>query len=238
MSLFRKLFGKNEKPLEPRLTGDPWDKELERGDSPNYYARGSIMDSFRGRDLEIYIHCFNINLRDLEGKTILDLGAGLNNLFAEGLKLKGVDSEVVSLSPDWSEKDITEITRKASPEGRLVAGLGQALPFKDECFDLIYSLHVYDHIQSHKVLVSILGEMARTLKRGGQAKMGRIHDVPYYYNRFEQYSNDPEIIEILNRYGVAFTREDVSPDLPLCKVKDQFANAFYVRSYSLVLNKK
>ncbi len=47
----------------------------------------------------------------------------------------------------------------------VTGGAGEALPFPDECFDLILSHEVLEHVQDDRA--SIL-EMVRTLKRGGR----------------------------------------------------------------------
>ncbi|MFA5991627.1 MAG: class I SAM-dependent methyltransferase [Candidatus Doudnabacteria bacterium] len=201
------------------------------------YARGSILESFEGRSLEAYIKEFNIKLEDLQGNTILDLGASLKNKFAEELKQRGVEAKVISLSPDFSDQTISQQTKEASPEGQLVAGLGQNLPFADNTFDKIYSLHAHEHFKTLQDVYNALKEMARTLKKGGIAKMGPIYDIPNYSHIFQQYSEDTNLKSLLAQYEVTFEREDVSPDLPPVKVKDDAANAFYVMGYCLVIRK-
>lgn len=201
------------------------------------YGIHGITESGEGRPLEAYIKEFNIELSELTGKRILDLGAGLENNFAEELEKGKIGAEVISLSPDFSNKNISEQTRAASPGGKLVAGLGSALPFADESFDRIYALHVYEHIKTREALYGTLEEMIRTLRPEGVAKMGPFYDIPNYPGYFEEFSENEVLKEILAKYNATFGKEDVSPDLPPVKVKDGRANSFYVRGYSIVLKK-
>ena len=203
------------------------------------YSRGSILGCpiAEGRDLQEYMLNFNINLDELNTKAILDLGAGLHNRFAEELKKSGICARVVALSPDYSEKRFATVTRKESPTGMLVAGLGQKLPFADESFDTIYALHLNEWLRSEEDLFLILSEMARTLKREGVGKFGPFYDVPEYSYPFRKYSTSQDLTKSLQGHGATLAKEDVSNTIGTVKVKDEWANAFYVRGYNFVVKK-
>jgi ubiquinone/menaquinone biosynthesis C-methylase UbiE len=78
------------------------------------------------------------------------------------------------LSPDFVYKDVREIARENNPNAELIAGLGQALPFRNESFDMVFAVHVIDHIESIEDLLQLLSEAARTIKRGGRAYIGPV----------------------------------------------------------------
>jgi len=111
--------------------------------------------------------------RELEGKTVLDLGAGPELRFANDVKAAGIEANVVSLSPDFSDENIARTARKFS-EGSIVAGVGQALPFKDETFDEVFALHVAEHLLTNGIRKATICEIARVLRGGGTARIGTI----------------------------------------------------------------
>ena len=190
-----------------------------------------------GRTLKDYVERFNIDLKDLHGHRVLDLGTGIKNRFAEGLREAGIKAKVISLSPDFIYSDIATQSRKSSPEGNQTAAIGQHLPFPDETFDNIYALHLWQHLQSYNAFKLVLSEMARTLKKGGKGMIGPYFDIPTEDHYFEYYSQDLQIISLLAKYGITPGKEDVSESVEAIKVKDRYANAFYVHGYSLVLQK-
>jgi len=90
-----------------------------------------------------------------DGGRILDLGSGVGNLVAQ------MDNSV-GIEPDINRcligRHVLEI------DGRIVQGIGEEMPFKDNTFDAIFASYVLEHVQCLK---SVLAESHRILKKGG-----------------------------------------------------------------------
>ena len=133
------------------------------------YRRGSIefnqsvfTQGEGGRKLDTYCKELGIAEQDLLGKKILDLGSGLG---AELSRALGDSADVVSFSPDYSDQ---EYRKNVMDVKGVVAGVGQAMPFKDETFEVVCMLHVTEHVRN-AVLEQIVQEIVRVLKNGGVA---------------------------------------------------------------------
>ena len=81
------------------------------------------------RDANAYLRPLGLSPEDLQGKTVLDLGAGSRRLGAS-LQRQGVEARIIELDPSESGK----------LEMR-VSGVGQALPLHGEAFDLVLASH-------------------------------------------------------------------------------------------------
>jgi SAM-dependent methyltransferase len=106
-------------------------------DEAAYYRAGAPMD----RTYEQYEAGFGFDFEAFAGKTILDLGAGRTALFGREAAEHGIT--VFSINPNWRDDYYTTCT--GAPElwqgdGKVVAGIAQELPFRDESFDGIVSL--------------------------------------------------------------------------------------------------
>ncbi|MCS6862601.1 MAG: methyltransferase domain-containing protein [Abditibacteriales bacterium] len=100
---------------------------------------------------------------DLTGKRILEIGSSFGSMHAL-LCRRGVDAYAI-------EPDVTRIRlgRRfwrvlAESHSRVVAAIGEALPFADETFDVVFSSNVLEHVRSP---ATVLSETRRVLKRGG-----------------------------------------------------------------------
>jgi len=95
--------------------------------------------------------------------SVLNIGVGSGGL--ETL-LHAAGREVFSVDP--SEKTITALSARLGwPAGRARVGYSQALPFGDQCFDVVVMSEVLEHLPDD-VLTSTLSEVARVLKPGGR----------------------------------------------------------------------
>lgn len=103
--------------------------------------------------------------------SILDLGAG-NGIVSFAFSSLG--HKVVSADPNTSERVGLGALKNQSPERSSVCTFAEALPFPDECFDLIYTRQTLHHL---KDLRGGLKEMARVLKRKGIFLATRDHVV-------------------------------------------------------------
>lgn len=146
------------------------------GEGSDKYEKKTIYESrtFGGEDLQSYEKIFDFNRNELEGMVVLDLGAGLENKFANGLKEAGIDADIISVSPDYADEGAASNARRPhAPDPffhpldaakqaikwklqigtefrkthkNLVAAIGQQLPFRDGSFEREYALHVFEHI--------------------------------------------------------------------------------------------
>lgn len=134
---------------------------IEQSTSPRYKDIIKEVESSRRtiRYFEDYKDLFGFNCKELNGKSILDLGAG-DSTFAEDLV--GIAKEVVRLDPKYSDN---------SPEYRkgAIAGIAQNLPFRDNSFDeVLASVSLY-WIKTG--LDDALLEMIRVTKPEGQIRI-------------------------------------------------------------------
>jgi SAM-dependent methyltransferase len=132
-----------------------------------------------GRDLSDYVQFLSFNPKELEGKVVLDLGSGALEKFSRNLRERGIEAEVYSLNPDYFfQKYRSVIKNQEDWSGNSVAGLAQALPFKNEKFDRIYGLmsvtYYEDPIEKMKSAQAWVSEVARILKPGGEARFAEI----------------------------------------------------------------
>lgn len=99
---------------------------------------------------------------DPVGKQALDVGCG-GGLLAEEFARLG--RRVTGIDP--SEPSLATARAHARQSGLDIAyrvGVGEALPFADETFDLAYCCDVLEHVND---LAQVLSEISRVLRRGG-----------------------------------------------------------------------
>jgi ubiquinone/menaquinone biosynthesis C-methylase UbiE len=92
----------------------------------------------------------------------LDVGAG-TGMLAERLSTGGLN--VVALDPF---PQMLEQLRQRRPEISTVVGEGEAIPFADASFDLVYSVAVLHHIATPERVRRTLREMVRVTRPGGK----------------------------------------------------------------------
>jgi len=96
------------------------------------------------------------------GMKILDLGCGNGRLY-EIFK----DKNVNYIGIDISEK-LIRLAQTKYPEAQFLVGDGLDLPFKDNSFDVIYSIAVFHHLPSQRLRIQFLKEARRVLKKDGK----------------------------------------------------------------------
>lgn len=130
---------------------------------------------FRRRSLEMRALC---GLQDFRWcRRVLELGCG--NAFGSALLSAGRELMVATdlASPDVQSHSIGLGKARELVSGlglkycRVMAASGEALPYRDQSFDLVFSLFVLEHIGDRD---RCLAEMHRVLERGGLA----VHAVP------------------------------------------------------------
>lgn len=213
---------------------------MEKNIFETKYNKGTIEHRLQpdgGRDLATYEKQLMFDRKDLEGKKILDLGAGPEIKLTKELKKSGINAEVISLSPDFSEKKYAGKVKTLFPDSKLVAGVGQTLPFSNESFDRIFAFHVDEHI-TREMFFGFISEMARTLKDGGEAKLGPTLNIPNEWNPYQAILDDKELIEDLNKKNIEIIKEPISEEvMPKTSIKDSYGGRWEESSYNIVLKK-
>jgi SAM-dependent methyltransferase len=137
-----------------------------------WYREGTIDEHMEGGLLE-YEEDLGLNHEDLEGKTILDLGAGTTEKFARDIKEAGIKAKVYSLSPDYNDVGYILPRRYPNWRGNRVAAIAQRIPFKENSFDLIVSTYAVTYAANGTPMVQKwVSEIGRVLKPGGEARLG------------------------------------------------------------------
>ncbi|HEA83726.1 MAG TPA: class I SAM-dependent methyltransferase [Thermodesulfobacterium geofontis] len=96
----------------------------------------------------------------------LDLGCGTGNYTLE-LHKKGF--EVIGLD---SSKEMLKVARKKVPELLFINGDAYFLPFKDQVFNLVVSITMFEFI---KEPTKVMKEIYRVLKPGGEVLIGTMN---------------------------------------------------------------
>jgi len=102
---------------------------------------------------------------------------------------------------------------------KLVKGVGEKLPYKDNYFDLVIIANVLDHVQNPK---QVLGEIRRVLKESGIVYL----EAHFYQKRFLALS------KLYDLYKRTFTGEIFNPCHPhmfdIDTLKNIISNHFYI----------
>ena len=93
----------------------------------------------------------------LRGALLLDVGGG-PGFFADAFEARG--ATYVALDADAGEMRL----HGREPGPRTVQGSGTSLPFPDECFDVVYSSNVLEHVSDPWAMAD---EMVRVARVGG-----------------------------------------------------------------------
>ena len=102
---------------------------------------------------------------------VLEVGCGRGSMLK---KLIGVGSKT-GIDPS---KQAIDYAKSTATDASFVVGVAEKLPFKDNSFDFVYSLEVFEHVEEYELMVS---EMVRVLKDGG---VGFIQTPNYPAKRF------------------------------------------------------
>ena len=127
--------------------------------------------TFTDRPLSEYQRLLGLSLDNLVGKTVLDIGSGEEQRFANEAARNGIN--VISVNPAFK---MDKWLRRAGRKRYSVAARGQELPFKDESFDAVTSVFAVPHYITEESSVSaVFNEVARVLKPGGKAYLYSEH---------------------------------------------------------------
>ncbi|SIR41245.1 Methyltransferase domain-containing protein [Bosea sp. TND4EK4] len=108
----------------------------------------------------------------LAGAKMLEVGAGTGLTVA--IARRFMDVEAYGIEPGEAEYDGTlavakDVLRNAGLDPEFIRhGFGEAIPFPDETFDIVFSTNVLEHVADPAQVVS---EIVRVLKPGGSAQI-------------------------------------------------------------------
>jgi len=121
-----------------------------------YDKKSEFLNSFENGAIE--------NLAgDLTGKIVLDVGAGTGRVF-DLLKKRGTLKNAKEIFALDISKNMLSILKKKHPQAVIAHGDMQALPYKDEMFDVVIAAFAIVHLKS---LEKFFDEIYRVLKPGG-----------------------------------------------------------------------
>lgn len=149
------------------------EKEPTQKDWNDFWKRDQSGDDFYHSSESIIENLLEIT--DVSGLRILEVGAGTGR---DSIYLNQKGAEVVAL--DYSEDALNKVRMAAEQSNatlHLVRGDGTAMPFPDNCFDIVFHQGLLEHFREPQRLVS---ENIRILKQGGLLLI----DVPQKYHVF------------------------------------------------------
>jgi SAM-dependent methyltransferase len=118
----------------------------------------------------------------LEGKKLLEIGSGYGTNLAVFVKDFGIDGYGVEPDGEGFGRSFASSRELFAANGldpnRIQAAFGEALPFADETFDIIYSSYVLEHVRDPE---KVLTEAVRVLKPNGVA----VFELPNHLSYFE-----------------------------------------------------
>jgi ubiquinone/menaquinone biosynthesis C-methylase UbiE len=121
-------------------------------------------------------------LAPIEGKKLLEVGSGYGTNLAVFIKDFGVDGYGIEPDGEGFGRSFTSSRELFAANGldpeRIVAATGEALPFPEATFDLVYSSYVLEHVQDP---VQVLKEAVRVTKPGGTL----LFELPNHLSYFE-----------------------------------------------------
>lgn len=108
-----------------------------------------------------------------------------------------------------------------------IQGDASYLPFKDECFDHLYSSHVIEHFQ-HDEILPLLSEWVRVLKKGGKIEI-RCPDLRARAFLFSVLGREQDIINIYGEQNYCYNFHKTGFSFSILKKKLNIAGIVNIR---------
>jgi SAM-dependent methyltransferase len=128
---------------------------------PETVARARAQSEIDGRAAGLFCETWEEQNVTISGRSVLDLGAGLGGVAVEVVKRGG---HVTAIEPGRGWREIAQERLAQTGRGVVLGALGEALPFADDCFDLVMSRQVLEHVDNPE---QVIREAYRVLKPGG-----------------------------------------------------------------------
>lgn len=113
-----------------------------------------ILRDSRNRELFNFLNK-NVNTHSLKDKKLLDIGCGMGGFLAylqkKGIDAYGIDADAEMLRIGFAKN--------------IIVGDIYAMPFKEETFDVVIGIDVFEHLQSQQLA---LQKMMSKIKHGGK----------------------------------------------------------------------
>lgn len=110
------------------------------------------------KNQDVLIHILDKYIKNIKGKTILDVGCGFGGL---GNAVKKKDANFVGIDIC---NDVYIAKKLSSEQIELIKGDGHSIPFRSNTFDVVVSIGTLEHIKEPE---SFIIEMTRVLKPNG-----------------------------------------------------------------------
>jgi 2-polyprenyl-6-hydroxyphenyl methylase / 3-demethylubiquinone-9 3-methyltransferase len=137
-----------------RMADSWWDP-----DSPLHFLRTAVNPARFGYFRDVLIHRLGIAPM---GRPALDVGCG-GGLLAEEFAQLGC--RVTGIDPSRPSIDVAKAhAGRMGLEITYMVAAGEAIPFKDRSFDIVYCCDVLEHVRD---VTRVIGEIARVLTPGG-----------------------------------------------------------------------
>lgn len=121
----------------------------------------------------------------IESKKVLEVGSGFGTSLAVWIKHLGVDGYGVEPGSEGFNEGLHASRAVFAANGldpdRLSEGVGEALPFPDGSFDIVYSANILEHTRDPE---AVLTESVRVLRPGGVLHMEFPNHLSYFEGHY------------------------------------------------------
>lgn len=180
---------------------------------------------------ERYLDSLKLSDEDLK-KTILDVGSH-ESTFADWAKRHNVSKNIFSLDPWFISRERT----------KAVQGMSEAIPFKDESFDIVVSncaipnIFLEDEDVEEKTRLSLF-EMFRVTKPGGEIRLGNVGKGELYLAEKERTMALNKVLKELERDLKAEVEQVHVSELDYYEpAESEFAGELYSPTYFIKIKK-
>lgn len=184
------------------------------------------------RNFPKYLEWLNLPPDDLRDKKILDVGSGVGRFAAEAKEF-GIE-DVVSLDPGLKLEKNRKKAKKIGA-GTAMAARADALPFRDESFDLIlnnFSVPMWSEAPSE--MEETFREELRTLRPGGEIRLAPVMVVgetitAYFTPEDEHYE---ELVSVWDRM-IDEWRSDPALQMKIIQSPDGTKNTLVIKKLKI-----